>query len=376
MNIYLDNAATTRPYPEVIEVMRQCQEENFGNASSINNPGVKAATAIEKARLIIARAIHATPEEIFFTSGGSEANNLSIFGIANGCKKDQNHIITSAIEHPSIYEAVRWLGTQGFQITYLPVDGEGFVNPGDVQKAIIENTLLVSIMQANNEIGTIEPISEIGMICKENGVYFHTDACQSFTKTELDVTRQHLDLVSLNGHKIHGPKGVGVIYIKKGTNIQPLLYGGGQEANFRPGTYNTCGIVGFGKAVEVSEKVDQAAMIQLRDYFISALENSIDDVFVNGPRGTDRLANNISVHFSHIEGKKLFLALNKKDIFVSTGSACSSTKLTPSKVLMSIGQDPQTANGAIRMSTSVFTTKEELDYVVKVLTEIVGKARR
>ena len=376
MNIYLDNAATTRPYPEVIEAMQQCQEANFGNASSINHLGIKAAKAIEKARLIIAKAIHGTPEEVFFTSGGSEANNLAILGIANAFKKQGSHIITSAIEHPSIYEAVKWLVTQGFEVTYLPVDGEGFVSPYEVQKAIKKSTVLVSIMQANNEIGTIEPISGIGKICKEKAVYFHTDACQSFMKTKLDVREQHLDLVSLNGHKIHGPKGVGAIFIKKGTNIHPLLYGGGQEANFHPGTYNTPGIVGFGRAVEISKKIDQTAMIRLRDEFIDTIGRFVDDVFLNGPKGTERLSNNISLHFPNVDGKRLFLELNKKDIFVSTGSACSSTKLTPSRVLIAIGQDPQTANGAIRISTSTFTTREELDFVAKNLAEIVQNVRR
>ncbi|MCK5581342.1 MAG: cysteine desulfurase [Candidatus Omnitrophica bacterium] len=375
MNIYLDNAATTKLYPEVIEEMLPYQEVDFGNASSINKLGIRSAKAIEKARLIISKAINANPEEIFFSSGGTESNNSAIIGIAFANKKKGNHIITSAIEHPSIHEVTKWIETQGFEVTYLPVDREGFINPHDVEKAIEKKTVLVSIMQANNEIGTIEPIFEIGKICKEKEVYFHSDACQSLTKTELDVRKQYLDIVTLNAHKIHGPKGVGAIFIKKGTNINPLLHGGGQENNFRSGTYNTPGIVGFGKAVEISNQTDVKEMIYLRDCFIQRIRDNIEDVLVNGPEGEKRLSNNINLIFKNVNGKSLFLELNKRDIFISTGSACSSAELMPSRVLIAIGHNPETANGAIRISTSKFTTKEELDFVVENIIDIVKKER-
>ncbi len=375
MSIYLDNAATTRPYPEVVEIVRQCQQENFGNASSLNKPGIKAAQAVETARLVIAGAIHGRPEHICFTSGGTEANNAAVLGVAFAAGKDKNHIITSQIEHPSVYETVKWLGTKGFETTCLPVDKNGFVSPTDLRRAIKKRTLLVSIMHANNEIGTLEPIAELGRLCRERKVYFHTDACQSFTKTELNVGQQYLDLVSLNAHKIHGPKGVGALYMRPGVHIHPLMHGGGQEADFRSGTYNTPGIAGFGKAVEISKKVDQTAIRRLRDDFISRLREHVEGFCLNGPEGDKRLANNVGLHFRNVNGKRLFTELNRRGIFISTGSACSSTKLTPSRVLLAIGQDHETAQGAIRISTSPFTTQAELDAVVNALIEIVGKER-
>jgi len=376
MTIYLDNAATTRPYPEVVEAMHACQEANFGNASSISNPGIKSATAIEKARSIIARHIGGTAEEIFFTSGGTEANNLAIFGVAHANRDKGNHIITSEIEHPSIYEPVKYLVDQGFEASFLPVDSMGFVDPDDVQRAIRKNTILVSVMQANNEIGTIEPIEEIGRFCKESGILFHTDGCQSFTKTTLDVALQHLDLVSLNGHKIHGPKGVGAMYIKKGCKLNPLWHGGGQEGDFRPGTYNTPGIVGFGRAVEVSGTINLVDMARQRDDFIDKVVANIDGAYLNGAQGSRRLVNNINLQFKGVGGKQIFTELNKKGVYISTGSACSSTKLTPSRALLAIGQDAQTADGAIRLSTSKFTTDEELDTVLGYLQEIVEDERK
>ncbi len=376
MNIYLDNAATTRPYQEVMEVMRACQESNFGNASSISKPGIQSATTIEKSRSIIAKSIGGLPEEIFFTSGGTEANNLAILGVAYANKRKGNHIITSVIEHPSIYEPVRWLSANGFDVTFLPVDSKGFIDPQDVLRAITPNTILVSVMHANNEIGTIEPIAEIGEICRGKGVLSHTDGCQSFTKTRLNVTEQHLDLVSLNGHKIHGPKGVGAMYIRSGCRLNPLWHGGGQEGDFRPGTYNTPGIAGFGKAVEVSQTVDLTDMAKMRDDFIDDVTRSIDGAFLNGPLGDARLPNNINLYFRGVGGKQIFTALNKRGVYISTGSACSSTKLTPSRVLLSIGQDDEMANGAIRLSISNFTTPDQLDYVVQCLVEIVEEERK
>jgi cysteine desulfurase len=375
MKIYLDNAATTQLEPEVIELMKYIEEEAFANASGIHKPGVKAAEAIEKTRMIISDAINSSSDDIYFTSGGTEANNLAIKGLAFANWGKKNHIITSSVEHPSIDAVLNWLVRFGYEITYLPVDKEGFVNPEDLDKAITENTLLVTIMQANNEIGTIEPIEGIGKICNERGVYFHTDACQSFTKTPLDVKRMNLDLVTLNAHKIHGPKGVGALYIKNGLKLDPIFHGGGQEKNIRSGTYNTAGIAGFGKATEIGLKNDFRKMSELRDYFIDEIIRNIDGVELNGPKGEKRLPNNINLIFNKVNGKRLFLELNKKGISVSTGSACSNTKLTPSKILLALGHEPDYANGAIRITTSKWTTKEELDYVVENLTQIIKEQR-
>jgi cysteine desulfurase len=375
MKIYLDNAATTQLEPEVIELMKYIEEEAFANASGIHKPGVKAAEAIEKTRMIISDSINSSSDDIYFTSGGTEANNLAIKGLAFANWGKKNHIITSSVEHPSIDAVLNWLVRFGYEITYLPVDKEGFVAPDDVNKAITENTLLVTIMQANNEIGTIEPIEEIGKICKERKVYFHTDACQSFTKTPLNVKKMNLDLVTLNAHKIHGPKGVGALYIKNGLKLDPIFHGGGQEKNIRSGTYNTAGIAGFGKATEIGLKNDFGKMSELRDYFIAEIMRNIDGVELNGPKGEKRLPNNINLIFNKVNGKRLFLELNKKGISVSTGSACSNTKLTPSKILLALGHEPDYANGAIRITTSKWTTKEELDYVIENLTEIIKEQR-
>lgn len=374
MKIYLDNAATTKPDPEVVKAILSFQELNIGNASSLHKLGVEAAKGIEKAREIIAKRINANPEELFFTSGGTESNNFAIKGIAFANNGKGNHIVTSKIEHPSVIEVTKWLEKRGFAITYLPVDREGFVDPNDVEKAIKKETILVSIMHANNIIGTIEPIEEIGAICRKKGVYFHTDACQSLTKTELDVKKQNLDLVTLNAHKIHGPKGVGILYIKEGVKIDSLLHGGGQENGFRSGTYNTEGIVGFGKAVEIADIADIKKMIELRDYFIQKIQSSIEDVTLNGS-GKRRLCNNINLSFKSVNCKLLFWKLNEKNIFISTGSACLSAELTPSHVLLAIGKEPEVAQRAVRISLSKWTTKEEMDFVAQNLIEIVQKER-
>lgn len=372
MRIYLDNAATTKADPEVIKTMLPFQELHTGNASSLHRLGLEAAKGIEKAREIIARKINANPKEIFFTSSGTESNNFAIKGISFATHRKRNHIITSKIEHPSIIEVTKWLQRQGFEITYLSVDKEGFVDPKDVEKAIKKETILVSIGHANNEIGTIEPIEEIGTICRKRGVYFHTDACQSFTKIEIDVKKQNLDLLTLNAHKLHGPKGVGVLYIREGVKIEPLLHGGGQENNLRSGTYNTAGIVGFGRAVEIANITDINRMAKLRDYFIHKLQNNIEDAVLNGPRER-RLCNNINLRFRSISGRVLLWKLNEKNIFIATGSACSSARSTPSHVLLGIGIEPESAQRAIRISLSKWTIKDELDILAKNLILIVKK---
>ncbi|MBU1940833.1 MAG: cysteine desulfurase [Candidatus Thermoplasmatota archaeon] len=372
--IYLDNAATSKLDPETRKGMLLCQDLEMMNASSPHKLGVKAAKAIEKARTIIAQKTNAYPKEIIFTSGGTESNNLAIKGIAFANIKKGNHIITSKIEHPSVLEATKWLKKHGFEITYLPVDKEGFVDSIYLERAIKKETILVSVIHGNNEIGTIEPIYEIGSICRKRGVYFHIDACQSFTKTDLDVKKYNLDLVTLNAHKIHGPKGVGALYIREGVRFDPLLHGGGQERGFRSGTYNTEGIVGFGRAVEIADEGDIKQMAKLRDYFIQKVQDSVMGVTLNGPRD-NRLCNNINLRFNSVSGQKLTRELSERNIFVSAGSACLSTKLIPSHVLLAIGLKPELAEGGVRFSLSKFTTIKELNLVVENIIEIVQKER-
>jgi cysteine desulfurase len=374
MEIYLDNAATSMIDPRVSTAMLSCQDMKAMNASSAHKLGVVAATVIEKARAAIAREINAEPQELIFTSGGTESNNLALKGIAFANRARGKHMIVSQIEHMSIMETAKWLERQGFEITYLPVDREGFVSPSDVQKAIKRETILVSIIHANNEIGTIEPIAEIGAICRSKKVYFHSDACQSFTRAEINVKSQNLDLVSLNAHKIHGPKGVGALYVRNSVKMEPLLHGGGQEGGRRSGTYNVEGIVGFGKAAEIVGEVDIKRLAELRDYFIQKIQSSIEKVDLNGPR-IKRLCNNINLRFRSVNGQSLSRELSEKNIYASAGSACLSTKVTPSHVLLAIGLEPERAQEAIRISLSRWTTKEELDVVVQSLSEIVRRSR-
>ena len=374
MGIYLDNAATSKLDPEARKAMLLCQDLDMMNASSSHKLGVKAAKAVEKARAIIAQKINACPKEIIFTSGGTESNNLAIKGIAFANIKRGNHIIISKIEHPSVLEVVKWLEKHGFEITYLPVDKEGFVDSNYLEKAIKKETILVSIIHGNNEIGTIEPIDEIGLICRKRGVYFHVDACQSFTKIDLDVKEYNLDLVTLNAHKIHGPKGVGALYVREGMQCDPLLHGGGQERGFRSGTYNTEGIVGFGRAVEIADKGDIKKMTKLRDSFIQKIQDSVTGITLNGPRD-NRLCNNVNLRFNSVSGQKLTRELNERNIFISAGAACLSTKSIPSHVLLAIGLEPELAEEGVRFSLSKFTTTKELNLVVENIIEIVQKER-
>ncbi|MDP4266416.1 MAG: cysteine desulfurase family protein [Bacteroidota bacterium] len=372
MEIYLDNNATTKVDPSVIDVIISYLRENYGNASSIHKSGVRSSIAVEKARKIIADKIGCLCSEIYFTSGGTESNNFAIKGVANtlGLKSGKNHIITSSIEHPSILEVCRYLQTVGYKVTYIPVDKNGFVNIEEIAKNINENTFIVSIMHANNEIGTIEPLEEIGKICRKRKVLFHTDACQSFTKTLLDVNKHNIDLATLNSHKVHGPKGIGALYIRKGVRVTPLLNGGGQESDMRPGTYNTPLIAGFGKAVEIASENDSKKIASLRDYFIDKIICKNNGIVLNGPTGDERLCNNINILVKNLSGKKLFRELNKRNIFISTGSACSSTVLTPSHVLLSIGCSEEESHSSVRISLSKWTTKEELEITVNAIEEI------
>ena len=373
--IYLDNAATTPVDKGVVEAMLPYFSEKFGNASSQHTLGLEAKRELERSRDVIARAIGAKSEEIIFTSGGTEANNFAIKGAiwATGKK----HIITTKIEHDCVLNSCKWLEKQGCKVTFLDVDKEGFVNLEQLKKAITPETAIVSVIHANNEIGTIQDIKAIGEICREKGVYFHTDACQSFTKTELNVKKQNLDLVTLNAHKIHGPKGVGALYIRKGIKITPLLHGGGHEQGLRSGTENIPGIVGFAKAVKLAKSEHVKHMKKLRDKLIDGILK-ISNTRLNGasPESGKRLCNNIDISFNDIEGEALGGYLDAYGIASSTGSACSSHTLEPSHVLKAIGLSDLEANSSIRLSLSRENTEQEIDKVLEVLPKIVIKLRK
>jgi cysteine desulfurase len=368
MKAYFDNGATTRVDPRVVKAMLPYFTEVYGNASSIHSYGVKAREAISKAREVIAKKINASPQEIIFTSGGTESDNLAIKGVA--LSKGKGHIITSKIEHHAVLNTCKALEGQGFKVTYLPVDKDGLVSLELLSKAIKEDTILVSIMHANNEIGTIQPIKEIYEICKSKGVIFHTDAVQSFTKVPLNSS--HADLISFSSHKIHGPKGVGALFVREGVKLKRLMEGGGHEFGFRPGTENVPGIIGFVKAVELCSKSDFKKMIVLRDYIITELLK-IPGSMLNGPK--KRLCNNINITFDRVEGESLLLYLDSKGIAVSTASACSSRDLKPSHVLTAIGLRPEKSHGTIRITISRFNTKEEADYLITSVKESVKKLR-
>jgi cysteine desulfurase len=375
---YLDNSATTKINKKVLKAMDSYLKEEYGNASSQHRKGAIASEAIEKSRSLIADKIGAEHDEIIFTGSGTEANNLALKGLFWTQKKNKtgkNHIVTTKIEHDCILNTCEWLETQGAIITYLNVDNEGFVNLKELKKAISNKTFLVTIIHGNNEIGTIQNLEEIGKICKEKKVLFHTDACQSFTKVPLNVKKQNIDLMTINAHKISGPKGIGGIYIRNGIELIPLVHGGGHEFGLRSGTENVAGIVGFAKAVEISSLKDIENMISIRDYFIDELLK-IPKVKINGPLGKRRLANNINVSFTNIEGESIASLLNSKGIFVSVGSACSSNNLEPSHVLLAIGKSPLEANSSIRISLSKDNTFKEINFVVEEIKKIVKHLRR
>jgi len=374
--VYLDNAATTKIDPKVMKEMLPYFDVKYGNASSTHTKGREAKDAMEWARKIIAKSIGAAPEEIIFTSGGTESNNFAIKSVAFNNKAKGNHIITSKIEHDCVMNTCKWLATQGFEVTFLDVDKEGFVKPEDLEKAITPKTILASIIHGNNEVGTIQDLKALGEICRKHNVYFHTDACQSYTKTELDVKKQNLDLVTLNAHKIHGPKGVGALYIRKGVNIKAWQHGGGHERNLRSGTENIPGIIGFAEAVRQADSNKHVKyMTKLRNELIEGIEKNIPECKLNGPRGEKRLCNNINFVFARIEGEAIGGYLDLKGISSSTGSACSSHSLEPSHVLQAIGLSKAEANGSLRLSISRFTTEEEIKYLLDVLPPIIKKLR-
>ena len=372
--IYLDNAATTKMDGKVVAAMLPYFEEKYGNASSQHSIGQEAKNSFDRARRTIAKAISARSDEIIFTSGGTESNNLALKGLFFENYPEKNHIITTKIEHDCILNTCKWLEKQGAKVTYLDVDKEGFVNEQDIEKAITDKTFLVTIIHANNEVGTIQNMGEIGNICKSKNVLFHTDACQSFTKVGINVKKQNLSLVTLNAHKIHGPKGVGALYVKRGINITPLAHGGGHEQGLRSGTENVSGAVGFAKAVEVARSKDISKMEMLRDRLIRGLL-SINNVTLNGPR-KNRLCNNINVSFNNIEGEAVGGYLENEGIYTSTGSACMSHSLETSHVLKALGLPPLKSNSSIRLSLSKFTTEQDIDYVLDKIPNIVNKLRK
>jgi cysteine desulfurase len=375
--IYLDNAATTQVDGDVLRAMLPYFSEKYGNASSVHFKGQEAKEALDKSRRIIAREIGAKRHEVIFTSGGTESNNLALKGLFFWNQENntgKNHIITTKIEHDCILNSCRWLEKKGAEITYLNVDKEGFVDLEELKNSITEKTIVVSVIHGNNEIGTIQDLEKIGKICKEKNILFHTDACQSFTKVPIDVRKQNLDLVTLNAHKIHGPKGVGALYIRDGINIVPLMHGGGHERNLRSGTENISGIVGFAKAVEISNKKNIEKMTRLRDKLIEGILK-IEKTRLNGAMN-ERLCNNVNISFNNIEGEAIGGYLENLGICTSTGSACASHSLETSHVLKAIGLTPVQANSSIRISLSKYTTEEEIDFVLEKLPKIVEKLRR
>ncbi len=371
--IYLDHAATTGVKEEVLKEMLPFFSIEFGNPSSLYSIGRRAKRAIEQARERVARAINAKPKEIYFTGCGSESDNLAIKGIAYGLKSKGNHIITSKIEHHAVLNSCKTLEQEGFEVTYLNVDKDGLINLGELKNAITDKTILITIMTANNEIGTIEPIEEIGKIAKANNVYFHTDSVQAIGNLKIDVQKMNIDSLSMSAHKFYGPKGVGALYVKENIPFKKLQDGGHQEKNKRGGTENVAEIVGLGKAIELANKnLDEYnnKLLELREYYISEIEKKIPDVKLNGHR-TKRLAGNANMSFKGIHGGDLLLKLDEQGICVSTGSACSSGSTEPSHVLTSIGLGAEYLQGSLRVTFGNENTKEDVDYLIKNLEEII-----
>ena len=375
--IYLDYAATTPADPAVVQEMLPYFHDAFGNPSAIYSYGQEAKNAIEEARAKVARLIGARDDEIVFTGSGTEADNFALKGVAFANKSKGNHIITTAIEHHAVLESCKFLGKMDFKITYLPVDSYGLVDPQEVKKAITGKTIIISVMHANNEVGTIQPISEISKIAKEAGVYFHTDAVQTAGHIPVDVNELGVDLLAMSAHKLYGPKGVGLLYIKKGTKIVPFLNGGAQERGRRASTENVPGIVGFGKAAELTgpEINSEAVRItRLRDKLITGIQKNIEHIRLNG-HPVKRLPNNVNVSVEFVEGEAMCLNMDMSGICISTGSACSSTSLEASHVLLAIGLDPVNAHGSLRFTLGKWTTEEEIDKVLETLPRIVAKLR-
>jgi cysteine desulfurase len=377
--IYLDNHATTPVDPRVVEAMLPYFTEKFGNAASRNHSfGWTAEEAVENGRAQVARLISATPKEIIFTSGATESNNLAIKGVAEMYREKGNHIITQVTEHKAVLDTCKRLEKYGYEVTYLPVAKDGRIDLGDLRRAITPKTILISIMYANNEIGVIQPIEEIGKIAKEKGVFFHTDAVQAAGKVPVDVQKENIDLLSISAHKVYGPKGVGALYVRRRNprvQLASIIDGGGHERGMRSGTLNVPGIVGLGKAVELAQNEmpeESARLRSLRDYLKDGLFAKLDEIYINGSM-THRLPHNLNVSFAYVEGESMLMGIN--DVAVSSGSACTSATLEPSYVLKALGVGEDLAHTSIRFGLGRFNTKEEVDYVIKRVVDVVSRLR-
>lgn len=376
-NVYMDYAATTYVKPEVLEEMMPFFTEKYGNPSSFYGISRETKMAIDKARSRVSKALNCDPNEIYFTGGGSEADNWAIKGIASAHRKKGNHIITTKIEHHAVLHTCEYLEKNGFEVTYLNVDKEGFIDLEELKNAITDKTILVSIMFANNEIGTIQPVKEIGEICRERKVLFHTDAVQAIGNIPVDVKEMNIDLLSLAGHKVYGPKGIGALYIRKGVRIDNLIHGGGQERARRAGTENTASIVGLGKAIELAtESLEEhnKKITKLRDRLIDGLLK-VPHTRLNGPRGEKRLPGNANITFEFIEGESILLSLDFEGVCASSGSACTSGSLAPSHVLLAIGLPHELAHGSLRLTLGDGSTDEDVDYVLEVVPPIIERLR-
>ncbi len=377
--IYFDYAASTPIDPVVLKTMLPYfSKKYYGNTMSLHQMGTTASQIVESCRQSLANILNVLPTEIIFTSSATESNNTALKGIAFANKNKGKHIIISQIEHDCVMKSANWLKTQGFEISQISVDKDGLLDLDELRKTIRRDTILVSIIHGNNEIGTIQDIQSIGQICHDRGVYFHTDASQSFTKTSLDLSKLNIDLLTASSHKIYGPKGSALLYVKTGTKITPLLHGGGHEFGLRSSTLNLPSIIGFTKAAEIAIKnfdQENARLFKLRDYLIKNILDSIPDSFLNG-HPTNRLSNNINISFAHVEGESLLLELDYYGIAASTGSACSSASLEPSHVLLALGLKPEQSHGSLRFSLGRFTTKSDIDYLLKVLPQVINKFRQ
>lgn len=375
--IYFDHSATTPVDDDVAKLMLEYMTEKFGNPSSIHSFGREVRKAVDEARGHVAALLGANANEIFFTSGGTEADNIALKGVALANRKKGNHIITTAIEHHAILHTCEYLEKQGFTITYLPVDENARVRVEDVRNAITDKTILISVMFANNEVGTIQPIKEIGEIAKEKGIYFHTDAVQAVGSYPVDVKELNIDLLTLSGHKFHGPKGIGALYARRGVRIEALQQGGGQERSLRPGTENVPGIIGLGKAAEIAKRDMEkkvAHITALKEKLMAGIQEKISDIKLNG-HPTLRMPGNVNFSFRFVEGESLLLNLDLKGIAASSGSACTSGSLDPSHVLLAMGLTHEVAHGSLRISLGRGNTEEDIDYCLTVLPEIIERLR-
>jgi cysteine desulfurase len=377
--VYLDNNATTEVHPAVLESMIPIYIELYGNPSSIHGIGREASSKMEEARETVAGLINCGPDEIYFTSGGTEADNLALIGTAMTNSDRGRHVITSSIEHHAVLESCHFLEKQGFDVTYLPVDSRGFVDPDDLRKAIRKDTILVSIMHVNNEIGTIQDIPKLSSIAGQSGVYFHTDAVQSIGKLPVNVAEMGVDMLSMSAHKINGPKGIGFLYIKKGTRIEPILHGGSHERRMRAGTENVAGIVGLAKALQISCNIMDSELERYEKFserMWEYLRGNVPDIALNGPEDRGRLKNTLNISFKGIESEAMLLRLDAVGIAVASGSACSSGSAEPSHVMKAIGADPLVFRSSVRISFGKFTTEEDVEYALEQIPPIVERLRK